>query len=55
MVLSFEQTWYIVCVYIWVIITCFDLDVNRQFSQSLCLCQILNSHKKNRCSLHLFV
>lgn len=46
MVLSFEQTWYIICVYIWVIITRFDLDVNRQFSQSLSLCQILHSYKK---------
>lgn len=32
-------------IYIWVIITRFDLDVNRQFSQSLSLCQILHSQK----------
>jgi len=48
MVLSFEQTRYIVCVYMTsVIITRFDLDVvTRQLSQSLCSCQILHSHKK---------
>jgi len=47
MVLSFEHTRYIACVYMTVIITRFDIDiVNRQFSQSLCSCQILHSHKK---------
>lgn len=45
MVLSLEHTRFIVCVYMMVIITRFDFDVfNRQFSQSLCSCQI--SHKK---------